>query len=216
MADGGESGAQRAFGNAGHAHFRIEQGGEPAVPHRCLNNASPTDVAPAVASADAVAGLVAFAGVVLAANGYAEQREEWGRQGRIVRPGWIYRIPVAPITNDLAPLIDNLPGKNGGMPRVIGYDGQYTRNAPGALAIFVLPRDAGNDGELESLSAGFETFHPVLFHGAEGERAMWQEGEHRPESRYAHNVIWASPDVMRGKRVTEYERYRDEIERVIA
>ena len=178
------------------------------------------DIAPAVASADAVAGLVAFAGVVLAASGYAEwseeRREEWGRQGRIVRPGWIYRIPVAQIANDLAPLIDNLPGKNGGTLRVIGYDGQYIRDAPGALAIFVLPRDAGNDGELESLSAGFETFHPVLFHGAEGERAMWQEGEHRPESRYAHNEIWASPEAVRGKRVTEYERYRDKTERVIA
>ena len=79
-----------------------------------------------------------------------------------------------------------------------------------------MPRDAGNDGELESLGAGLKTFHPVLFHGAEGERAMWQEGEHRPESRYAHNVIWASPEAVRGKRVTEYERYRDKTERVIA
>ena len=222
-------------------------------------------VAAAAVAADAVAGLVAFAGAMLAANGYAEwrerRREERVRQGRLEQPDWVYRIPVAQIANDLVPLIDNLPGKNGGTLRVVGCDGDYIRGAPGdglwsdslrtwiadglnveyvltapsrpvvdalnrlktatesspgALAVFVLPRGAGNDGELESLRAGFETFHPVLFRGGNGERAMWLEGEHRPGSRYAHNVTWAAPEAMRGKRVAEYERYWDKTGRAVA
>ena len=216
-------------------------------------------------AAEAIAGLVAFAGALLAANGYAEwrvrRREERVRQGRREQPGWVYRIPVAQIANDLAPLIEHLPGKNGGTLRVVGCDGEYIRGAPGgrlwsdslrkwiavglnieyvltapsppvvdalnelktdaaslpgALSIFVLPRGNGNDDELESLRAGFETFHPVLFRGGNNERAMWLEGEHRPRSRYAHGVTWAAPEAMRGKRVAEYERYWGKTGRAIA
>lgn len=224
-----------------------------------------SDIAAVIIAADAVAGLVAFAGAVLAANGYAEWRErrheEQVRQGRLEHPDWVYRIPVAQIANDLAPLMDNLPGKNGGTLRVVGCDGEYisgapggrlwldslrtwienglnveyvltapsqpvvtelnrlkaeTESFPGALAILVLPRGNGNDDELESLRAEFKNFHPVLYRGGKRERAMWLEGEHRPGSRYAHNVTWAAPEAVRGKRVAEYERYWDKTGRMIA
>lgn len=213
-------------------------------------------------------GAVLFLGawlIAMGVGGWAENRRlERVRKNRLEQPDIACHIDSAQIAHDLAPLIDNLPGKNGGRLRIVGSDGEYihgapggrlwaeslrrwvgeglcieyvlanpsgpaqeslrklaeeTKAAPGTLEIIEFPV-AGDGGErddaLNSLEFRFETFHPVLFLGCGGERAMWLEGRHRRGSPCAYNVTWAAPEAMRDRAwIDAFERHWNDIGSVI-
>ena len=49
---------------------------------------------------------------------------------------------------------------------------------------------------LDKLKKKMRTFHPTLFLGSKGQKAMWIEGLHPPNSTVAYNVTYVSPSVM--------------------
>ena len=211
-------------------------------------------------------GAVLFVGAWLVAVGvgdWAESRRLGRvRKNRLERPDIARRIPSAQIANDLAPLIESLPGKNGGRLRIVGSDGEYirgspggdlwaeslrrwvkkglrieyvlvnpsgaaweslenlakaTKAAPGTLEIIGFPGVGGErDGLPDSPESLFGTFHPVLFRGSGGERAMWLEGRHNRGSLCAYDVTWAAPQAMCGKPwIDAFEKHWRDIDSAI-
>lgn len=70
---------------------------------------------------------------------------------------------------------------------------------------------------LDKLKEKMRTFHPTLFCGEEGQKAMWVEGLHPPNSTVAYNVTYASPDVMsKSSDLTKrYDSYKRDIDTIV-
>ena len=77
------------------------------------------------------------------------------------------------------------------------------------LKIFVFERsDASGMAKWEKL----KTFHPTLFYGGDGTKAMWIEEDHPLGSRFAYDVTYVPPDAMdeeQNRKFDGYERMID-------
>ena len=89
-----------------------------------------------------------------------------------------------------------------------------TEEASGSLDVFVLKSDTS----LEELGLQeMHTRHPTLFTSRDGESAMWLEGVHQPKSKYAYNVQYVSPKVLRSsnKHREEFDRQRENVQLIL-
>ena len=80
----------------------------------------------------------------------------------------------------------------------------------GRLRVYVL-RDKCSE-EAVSIADELRTFHPTLFAGADGRKAMWLEGIHEADAEYAYNVRYVSPSAMSGELEEEYREYDGKID----
>lgn len=72
------------------------------------------------------------------------------------------------------------------------------------LRIFVFePSDASEMAEWEKL----KTFHPTLFYGGDGTKAMWIEEDHPLGSRFAYDVTYVPPDAMDEEQNRKFDGY---------
>ena len=77
------------------------------------------------------------------------------------------------------------------------------------LKLFVFERsDASGTTEWEK----FKTFHPTLFYGGDGTKAMWIEEDHPLGSRFAHGVTYVPPDAMNEEQNGKFKKYERMIE----
>ena len=79
----------------------------------------------------------------------------------------------------------------------------------GRLRVYVL-RDKCSE-EAASIADELRTFHPTLFAGADGRKAMWLEGIHEADAEYAYNVRYVSPSAMSDELEEEYREYDGKI-----
>ena len=71
--------------------------------------------------------------------------------------------------------------------------------------------------DLDKLRERMRTFHPTLFLGKEGQKAMWIEGLHLPNSTVAYNVTYVSPGVMStsSELTKQYDSYKRDIDAIV-
>ena len=81
------------------------------------------------------------------------------------------------------------------------------REYPDSIAIHELYKNAASGAQIDWITS-LETYHPTLFFGPHGQRAMYVEQYHQRHSRTAQNVMWVSPKgIERGMETTRFERY---------
>lgn len=80
----------------------------------------------------------------------------------------------------------------------------------GRLRVYVLQDECSE--EAASMADELRTFHPTLFAGADGRKAMWLEGIHEADAEYAYNVRYVSPSAMSDELEEEYGEYDGKID----
>lgn len=72
------------------------------------------------------------------------------------------------------------------------------------LKIFIFERsDSSKMAEWEK----FKTFHPTLFYGGDGTKAMWIEEDHPLGNRFAYDVTYVPPDAMDEEQNRKFDGY---------
>lgn len=87
------------------------------------------------------------------------------------------------------------------------------REGQGRLRVYVL--QGGRSKEADSIADELRTFHPTLFAGADGRKAMWLEGIHEADAEHAYNVRYVSPSAMSDELEEEYREYDRKIDTLV-
>ena len=80
---------------------------------------------------------------------------------------------------------------------------------PGQLRVYILSEDRSQ--EVNSVATKMETFHPTLFTAVDGRKAMWLEGIHEPNTVYAYNIRYFSPNAMTPKAQNEFAGHEQKL-----
>ena len=94
-----------------------------------------------------------------------------------------------------------------------------SQGSKGALDLWVLKKDEHNVNPAEFLQgihlSEMRTRHPTLFFGPDDSNAMWLEGEHRQDSKFAYNVRYVSPTAMTSDYKKEFEKQKKNITTIL-
>ena len=109
------------------------------------------------------------------------------------------------------------PGE--GVKDVMGQLVAESLASKGALDLWTLKGDGDNVSAAEFLRSidlpEMRTRHPTLFFGPDDCNAMWLEGEHRQDSKFAYNVRYVSPTAMTPDYKGEFEKQRKNITTIL-